>query len=643
MGMFTRERRFRSARKGKSDGTAGIKARLIAFSGVIVLAFGALSWQLWNMQVVNGASYLQRAENNRLRIQPIPAPRGILYDRSGQQLVTNIPSFTIAVTLADLPEPGPNRDTVLQSVSNITGLSPDEVQERLAQARARGEAYSPIPLVTNAPKEMALSVEENAFRLPGVRVRVDAVREYVEGTSLAQLTGYVGRISAEEFDRNRDRGYSINDRIGKAGIELTMESVLRGSPGRETAEYDASGAKVQTLGSEPPVPGNSVVLTLDMELQEAMRQALVNTRKDSEQSVGIAMDVRTGEILAMVSLPGYDNNFFSRPMDDRALTQLINDPRRPLLNHAITSAFPPGSIFKIIVGAAALQEGIATPNTVITSYGQITVANQFDPNAPGFVFRDWSALGTLDFRRALAMSSDVYYYYLAGGFREPGGRDFRGMGPNKIAEYARNFGLGRPTGIRLPGEASGVVPTPELKLRTYNEPWVLGDTYNMGIGQGFTTTTPIQMVNATAAVANGGTLWEPQIVRQVLDPDGRVVQPFQRRALSTIEVSQQHLQIIREGMHQTVTNGTAGVMRTSGLDSAGKTGTAEYTARDPITGYGKTHAWYVGYAPYNNPEIAFIVFHQSGGGSQDAAPAAAEFLKAYAEWRQRNPGVGSAR
>jgi penicillin-binding protein 2 len=536
---------------------------------------------------------------------------------------------------------------VIGRISVLTGVSVDDINKRITEARARAETFNPINLVTNAPKDMALSIEENVNlgRLPGVRLQVDSVRQYVEGDSLAHILGYVGRISAEEYDRLRERGYLLNDRLGKVGVELMMEEELRGRFGRETVEYDASGERIQVLGREDPIPGRSLNLTIDVALQAQMRESLERWKRDSLQSVGIAMDPRTGEILAMVSLPGYDNNLFSRPISQADLNRLTTDPRRPLVNHAIASAFPPGSIYKPIVGAAALQEGIATPNTVITSTGSITVANQFDPNAPGYVFRDWRALGSLDFRQGLAMSSDVYYYYLAGGFKEPGGRDFKGLGPQRIADYSRRFGLGRPTGINLAGEASGNIPTPEQVQRTFGQPWVLGDTYNMGIGQGYVLTTPIQMLNMTAAIANGGTLWEPQIVRDVIDSEGRVVRPYQRRALSTVEVAPQHLQVIREAMRLTVTNGTAPILQTVGISNAGKTGTAEYTARDPITGYGKTHGWYVGWAPYENPEIAFVIFQQSGSGGENGVTVAAEFLKFWAERRangtstQKSQGV----
>ena len=298
------------------------------------------------------------------------------------------------------------------------------------------------------------------------------------------------------------------------------------------------------------------------------------------------------------------------------LDTLLNDQRRPLVDHAISSMMPPGSTFKIVTGLGALQEGVATAITQITSNGLISVQDQYDLSI-WHNFYDWSALGTLDFYRAVAMSSDVYFYYLAGGFE-----NFRGLGAQKLAQYARDFGFDNLTGIDLPGETAGLVPDPNWKRQTWKEDWYLGDTYNFGIGQGFMLSSPLQLVNAVAAVANGGNLLQPQVVREIVDADGKAVVPFSRKLIHKLNISQSNIAIMREGMRQAVTNGTATAAQVPGVEVAAKTGTAEFGEIDPNTGYSPTHGWTVAFGPVDKPQIALVVFLESGRGAGEGGPAA---------------------
>jgi penicillin-binding protein 2 len=332
------------------------------------------------------------------------------------------------------------------------------------------------------------------------------------------------------------------------------------------------------------------------------------------------MDVKTGELLAMVSLPTFDNNVFSGPISDDALTALVESPGKPLVNHAISERYPPGSTFKTIVGSAALQEGIAYPGTTIVSHGYINVENEFDPNVV-YVYKDWAPLGALDFYGGLAMSSNVYFYHLAGGVADEG---FVGLGEERVAEYARAFGLGTPAGIDIPGESEGLVPDAEWKEQTLGEPWTIGDTYNFGIGQGYVAATPLQMLRAITAIANGGTLVTPHVVRAYQDSLGNTLEALSG-ATSTVPVDDANLQVVRTGMRQSVTSGVARNAAVSGIAVAGKTGTAEFGTQRPDGTY-ETHGWFAGFAPAEDPQIAVVVFVQRGSGGNDASPAAARIF-----------------
>jgi penicillin-binding protein 2 len=349
----------------------------------------------------------------------------------------------------------------------------------------------------------------------------------------------------------------------------------------------------------------------------------------SRNAAAVVIDPRNGEILAMVSLPTYDNNVFARGVDQAAITKLLEDPGKPLVNHAIAEMYPPGSTFKQITGLAALQEGIANPGTQVTSLGSIQVRNQFNPSIL-YTFRDWAALGTLDFYRGVAMSSDVYFYYLAGGYTDVNtGRDvFQGLGATRLAQWTRKFGLGAVTGIDLPGESEGLVPDPEWKEKAIGEVWTIGDTYNMGIGQGYVATTPLQMALVTAAIANGGDVLVPHVVREVRDAAGNVIVSPWRTIKNNLNVDPRNINVMREAMRQAVDTGTATTAKSRAVQAAGKTGTAEFGERRPDGSY-LEHGWFTGFAPFNNPEIAVAVFLEQGGGALTAAPVAAKIFDYY--------------
>jgi penicillin-binding protein 2 len=467
-------------------------------------------------------------------------------------------------------------------------------------------------------RDTALILKELTSYLPGVDLQVEAGRNYLSGDLTADILGYVGRISVKEYAALRDEGYILNDQLGKTGIELACEDILRGKPGKKLVEVDASGRQQDVLDSQASQPGQNVVLTIDLELQRKTADVLREFMGSSDNAAAVVMDVHTGEILAMVSLPSYDNNRLSETLSQEELDALTSAPGKPLVNHAIAEMYPPGSTFKTITGLAALQEGVATTSTTIVSRGYITVPNQYDSSVV-YVFRDWAALGPLDFYGGIAMSSDVYFYYMAGGKQDEG---FQGLGEERLARYARSFGLGEPTGVDLPGqESAGLVPDAKWKEQTFGEMWYVGDTYNFGIGQGYLTVTPLQLLDAIGAIANDGELLRPLLVKEIRDSHGNVVTTFQKEVRRRLPVDQEYLAVMREAMRQSVSKGVASSAQVPGLAVAGKTGTAEF-------GDG-THGWFVGFAPYDNPEIAVVVFVQRGGGFQNAAPAAARIFDYY--------------
>ncbi|MCS7003183.1 MAG: penicillin-binding transpeptidase domain-containing protein, partial [Dehalococcoidia bacterium] len=432
----------------------------------ILLMFGVLTMQLWNLQIVNGKMYALRAENNKIREQFTPPPRGVIFDRDRKPLVVNVPTFAVSVMPADLKKD--DQAAVAARLAAILKMRPEEVEKPIAQRRLAKRLFDPVIVKSGIPQDTAFMIAERRQELPGVSIIVEPVRQYLGGPVYSHLLGYMGRLDADDYARLKDQGYGINERVGKTGIELSYERELRGVRGRERIVVDVTGAPVGELESIPPIPGHSLVLTIDSDLQNYAARVVTRYMRASKYGVALVVDVQTGELLAMVSVPGYDNNLFTSTITEDKLDRLIKDPGRPLVNHALSENFPPGSIFKLITAAAALQENIATTSTTIHSPGYIELS--------GYRFPDWGVLGALDFYQAIARSGDVYFYTLGGGYG-----DFPGLGPERLAAYSRLFGLGERSGIRLPGEVPGNVPTPTWKQEEYEEEWYTGDTYHFAI------------------------------------------------------------------------------------------------------------------------------------------------------------------
>jgi len=620
------------ARLGEPEGPRAPRGRTRLLRLLVFAAFLVLSLQAWRLQVVQGRAYREQADYNRVRISAIPPTRGVIYDASGHVVAANEPSFLVSIVPADLPRE--REEAVYQRLADILGMDEDAI--RAAVERGRGDdAFAPV-VVRRGVDDLAIQrVEEQHTRLPGVLVQSEAVRKYPEGELLSHILGYIGPITAEQYDlqrrqcsgldpeQRRKECYGPSDRVGIMGLESQYERELRGSPGQRLSEVDVSGRTVRELREEQPEPGLNLVLNVDTELQRAVEQIVREGMRDSPSAVAIVTRPTTGEILAMVSLPSFDNNVFLSPDREAEVEALLTDPNRPLFDRAVGGQYPPGSTFKLVTAAGALHENIANRGTIIESRGAIFVPDEYNPQLM-HRFPDWAVLGRLSFTQAIALSSDVYFYYLGGGFER-----FQGLGNERLAAYARQFGFGARTGIDLPGEAEGIVPDETWKQETLGERWVKGDTYNMSIGQGFVAATPLQIANMTNTIANGGTVYRPRLVHALVDQEGHTVREFPPEIVRKLPLTPDQWALIREGMELGYSGTLLQHVRTPGLRVAGKTGTAEFYGPSNARGELPTHGWYTGFAPADKPEIAVTVFVELGSGSNEPAPIATRIFRHY--------------
>ena len=655
--MSVPENEFSLTRKAV-DAELAPRGKFRLLRAVMLIAFAILIYQLAQLQIVAGDRYKSQADRNRFRLIQTDALRGIIYDRSGKIVARNVPSFNISIVPADLEDADAERvfkdlsflldvpiSTVIQNTSeDVVGKLPSDLDRdvipprrkpglRELVAQGQTDPYTPVLIKASVSREIAFYLEERRLDFPGVRVGLAPAREYAEGSLLTHILGYVGRIPRETYLEYKALGYAPNDLIGLAGIENSFESELRGQKGRRYIEVDVAGREVARLGEEPPTPGHNLVLTIEVEFQKVVQTILQRAllRARSRQGVAIVLDPRRGEVLAMVSIPSYDNNLFAGGISLDDYTNLAQDPLRPLVNHAITGQYPPGSTFKLIPASAALQEGVLDLSTRFqTSPGIIFVPNKFFPDDPTLAqpFYDWDkrGFGSLNVREGLMMSSDIFFYKVAGG--ESPNFD-NGLGVERLAAYARLFGLGEESRIDLIGEARGLVPDPTWKRKTIGDVWTIGDTYNMGIGQGYVLATPLQVAQYTAIVANGGVVYKPQLVHSILDASGKPLKIVEPEIVRRVPVSAQNLALVREGMREAAARGTATRANLQEVTVAAKTGTAEFYG-PKVNGHLPTHAWFTAFAPYENPQVVVAVFIYNGGeGSVAAAPVAADILRAY--------------
>ena len=581
--------------------------RFIAMGLAILMVFTTLTIRLWDLQVVNGGTYRALAEQNRILRLPVAAERGSITDRNGYVLARNIPGFAVTVLPIDLPK---GRQAELASkLGAIVGRDPEDVMKLIDQQRVRNP-YEPVKISAKpVPRDVALLLTERTELFPSVRVEAESIRSYVDAVLYSPVLGYVGAISEDEAIDLKDRGYLPTDIIGRTGLEFQYENYLRGQYGWREIERDAAQREIKTLAYSPPVTGNSLVLTIDEKLQKLLDAELRKGVEEDRftQAVGVAMNPQNGEVLAMVSIPGYDNNWFVQGITPAQMAQLNGDDRHPLVNKAVGDIYPPGSPFKMVTGLAALTAGTATRSTVVNVSSMVMTVS-------GSQFYDWRAHGSLDFLNAFAHSSDIYFYTLGGG--SPMGPGITGAGPENIAKYGRMLGFGARTGIDLPGEARGIMPDPAWKLATFDEEWTIGNTYHESIGQGYVAVTPMQLLNAYASVANGGTVFAPRLLKEVRDATGKVVYQQAPKVTRKLEMKAEDLRLIRESARRVVTIGHA-FMPNAKLPIAGKTGTAEFGQSGGKDSAGRNklgfHNWFVSFVPQQDntdptAQIAMAIF-----------------------------------
>ncbi len=617
--------------------------RLFILGWLFMAILGFYAIRLWQLQIIEGGSYASQAAAQQYTIVPLSPQRGVIFDRNGEQLVRNVPAYNIVVTLGEMPEDPEQERAILLRLATMIDMPYDELLAKIAPGR--GRPYTPLTVARNVARDKALLVaQESGVTLPGVTVATVTRRSYPAGELTSQILGYMGPISAEEAEAYKALGYDPNtDLVGKVGIEAVAENNLRGVPGRKLVEADVLGRELRVLDVVEPVTGDNVYLTLDMELQKIAQETLQKTLESlggNRRGAVVVLDPRSGEVLALVSLPTYDNNLFARGITAKEYQALLDNVHNPLLNHAIFDAAPPGSTFKIVTASAALQEGVIAAWQELYCPGTIKLPNKFAPNDPGLAqtFYCWNRAGHgwVNVYQALAQSCDIYFYKVGGGFEEA---ELKGIGVQRLTDYARRFGLGSTTGIDLYGESAGLVPDDRWKRLVYQETWSTGDTYNLSIGQGFLTTTPIQMANVVAAIANGGTLYRPQLIHHIVDAEGNLIRGFQPEVIRELELSPEVIATVRTGLELAVSEGTAWRTRLDGIRVAGKTGSAEYCDDLAIkaglcpVAPGQTlptHAWFVGYAPAEAPELAIAVWVYNGGeGSSVAVPIAKEVFQYY--------------
>jgi penicillin-binding protein 2 len=556
--------------------------RFGVFALIVVLAVGVLTTRLFSLQVAGSGPQAGRAADGRLSLQPIRSPRGLIYDRAGRVLAFNVPSYVVRVRPAELPLS--DRPAVVARLSTLLGVSERDIIEALD--RNAGLLYEPARIATDVPLEVARIIDEEASALPGVEVVVENRRQYDYGPLVSQLLGYTAGVTAADLNRLAGEGYLADDVMGKAGVEATYESIMRGAYGLEQIERDAAGRFVRRVQVvQPPTPGNSIELTIDVEVQREAEQAVAWAIEVAGLQRGaiVVMDPQTGEVLAMVSLPTYDNNLFARGISQSAYQQLLNAPGQPLVNHAVSGQYPPGSTYKLVTGVGALEDGIVRP------LDELQTAPYLEIN--GYKYWEWNrkGFGLQNMYGAFARSANTYFFQLAGE-----------MGIDRLAYWGTQFGFGQRTGIELPAEARGIVPTDEWKREVFDQPIYPGEVYQAGIGQGYDTATVLQVANAYVALANGGKLLKPQIVRRVLDGNGAVVRDFQPEVLNEIAARPDVLRHMRLAARETALIRAPGSIGELPFVVASKTGTAQFGVRDS-QGRLPFHSWNATFVPRFGP------------------------------------------
>ena len=678
------------------------KWRILFFAAVVGVIFIVYLFRLFNLQILEGSEWNALAEENRISEINVPAQRGIILDRNDFVLARNIAAYNVVITPAELPDDIGEIQEIYRSISELADV-PINLNEvttenpfvpclsdhgitQIVEYGTTSAPYSPVRIKCDIDQTTAMIIKEKAVDWPGVEIEIESVRDFPTGSLTASIIGFLGPISAAEEEYFVERGFVPNrDKVGYAGVERYFQSFLAGRNGRRIVEVDVAGQILRDIAPPiPPSPGFNIRLTLDTRLQSAAESILVNeinfwnTYLDTIRStsgVVIAMNPQTGEILAMVSYPTYENNRMARIIPQYYYEQLSEDLTNPLLNHAVGDELPAGSVFKLVTAVGALNEGVVTADQVLSAPPKITITEKYFANDPGKAreFVDWNpaGFGSIDFVRGIANSSNVYFYKLGGGYQE---EVPEGLGICRLGTYARAMGYGSYPGIELPLIEDGLIPDPTWKRINHGENWSTGDTYLAGVGQGYVIATPIQVLRSASIIANDGVMMRPTLLGEILDGEGTVIKPFTPEAMWDITtdplidviadptspggcenkitgekktVDPYVIEKVQEGMRLAVLEGT--LEREFGnvtIAAAGKTGTAEYCDKYANEknlckpGDWPTHAWTVAYAPYDDPEIAVVAFVYNGGeGASVAGPIVRQLLQAYFELKAADTAI----
>ena len=601
-----------------------IKKKIRVFAILVIFVFICLSMRIWYLQILKWQYLTGLSENNRVRMVSLPAYRGTIKDRNGETLVSIRPSFNLYITPEDAGDSRSSLDLLAKKIKFKRG--------KLKKSIGREKSFKDILIKADISREEVAFIEENNMRLPGIKIKAEPLRNYVYKDLMSHTLGYLGEISKSKLKNTNNLFYSQGDFVGKNGLENIFESTLRGKKGNKEVEVDVSGRELKTIRRLPSESGNNLILTLDVKVQAELEKAMTSTPEKIVNGSAVVIKVQTGEILAIASKPTFDPNEFAEGITSGSWRKLINDEMHPLQNRSIHSQYPPGSTYKIAVAYAALEEGVIDPETTIYCPGHFKLGRGR--------YRCWkkSGHGAMNLHDALVQSCDVYFYTL--GHR---------MGIDTLAHYAKKFGFGTPAGIGLSREKSGLVPSTQWKLKNRKKAWLLGETISASIGQGYNLVTPLQQANMMAAVANGGMLLKPYIVKRIEEPGGKTIKEFFPEIRGQIAGSSENLEVIRKALRDVV-NGVRGTGKRSRLKNiivSGKTGTVqvvrmksneELEKENEVPYKYRDHAWFVAFAPYEKPEIAVAVLVEHGGhGGTTAAPIAKKIFKKYFKLYPNDP------
>ncbi|MGD8386591.1 MAG: penicillin-binding protein 2 [Desulfobacteraceae bacterium] len=584
--------------------------RVVVF---VLLAFAVLVLRLWLLQIVHGPDYRVKSESNRIHLRDIPPFRGMIFDRGGHLLVDNRPAYHLYV----VPEEIQDADVLLSRLEKLVTVDPEALQKKLRGVH-RSQPFRPLLLKRDVSRRELAALETNLFNLPGVMIQVKPQRHYMRGKLAAHVIGYLGEINESQLNSGKYPEHRPGDLIGKSGVEARWQSDLHGSRGGAQVEVDAAGRRLKVLSRVPPVSGLNLTLTLDKDLQALAEEGLAG-----HKGAIVAMNPQNGEILAMASAPAFDPNTFIGGIDPVSWKRMVSGGKYPLQNRCISGQYPPGSVFKIVVGLAGLEEGLVQPEEEVFCSGRYQLGTH--------TFRCWKRYGhgNVNFHRAIRESCDVYFYKLG-----------RRLGIDRIAEYAKRLGLGMPTGLNLGSERPGLIPTRGWKLKRWGVPWQPGETISSSIGQSFVLVTPIQMARLASAVFNGGVLYQPKVVQWVGKGD-KTVYRVEPTVISRVGAKPENLKRMQRALVAVVNepHGTGWRAKIKGVQVAGKTGTAQVVnletekagtkGKEVLEKY-RDHAWFVAVAPAGDPEIAVAVLVENAGhGGSAAAPIAQRLIQAH--------------